>query len=522
MTRSYLRCFVLICLLVGGAVAPLAAPATAQAGANTTNTTSANTSFGSGTPSSTGALTGSNVSSLRPAQVNASQNVTNATNGSSGGGGGGVVGSVTGTAEGAWNSATPNVPSTEQIANDTATWVKNASLNATQFFLEKSMTFVVGTVYPVNSGAAGIFGTPTNQPYKNLYQAVYGPISFQYSILILILLLFAMVIVMPYAGLASGGTYRATQACARIVAALLLVMFWWPIGTALMQFFDAIAISIAPSPEELTTSMEGLFKLSVGPLLAVLVVVVVDMAEILSLTLVYAFRQGALIVGQFAMPLLLVFAYAGPHRRIRSMASTLSWQYFSLLTMSIPAAFFMRIGFEAQWGFGFGAFGNAILSMMLLAFALATPFVFSIAAFRAPPSINSLASDAAGAAVGAGSTARDRFIDDKEEDEEEDDESGVEQRTVYVEDTSAQERVTATDGGTNYTNATARGPGPAPGGALGDGSSSSTGTAERIRDFAKQTSGRNGGSAAAKTQHYNNQRDVINVESTVVNEEDSR
>jgi hypothetical protein len=518
MTRSHLRVVVLMCVLVGGAVAPFAVPATAQAGANnSSNATGANNSSGSGTPTG---LTGSNVSSLRPAQVNRSGNATNATNGSNGsGGGGGVVSDVTGAAEGAWNSATPNVPSTEQIANDTATWVKNKSLNATQFFLKKSMTFIVGTVHPENSGPNGIFGTPTNQPYKNLYQAVYGPISFQYSILILIILLLALVIVMPYAGLASGGTYRVTQACARICTALLLIMFWWPIGTALMQFFDAIAMSIAPSPEELTTSMQGLFKLSVGPLLAVLAVILIDLAEILSLALVYAFRQGALIVSQFAMPLLLVFAYAGPHRRVRSMASTIAWQYFALLTMTIPAAFFMRIGFEAKWGFGFGPFGNAILSMMLLGLALGTPFVFSIAAFRAPPAINSLASGAAGAAIGAGSTAKNRVTSD-EEGEEEDDDSGVEQQTVYVEGQSAQDRVAATDGGTNYTNATARGSGPTAG-ALGDGSSSPTGTAERIRDFERQSNGQNGGSATAKTRHYNNQRDVIDVESTVINEEDS-
>ena len=521
MTRSYLRCFVLICVLVGGAVAPFAAPATAQAG---TNATSANTSSGSGTPSSTGALTGSHVSSLRPAQVNRSGNATNATNGSSGSGGGGLdpVGGVTSTAEGAWNYATPDVPSTEEIANDAANWTEDHLLNATAGILDTANSFVVGTVHPVNSGAAGIFGTPTNQPYESLYESVYGPYSFQYAVLILLILLLALVTVMPYAGLASGGTYRATQACARIVAALVFIMFWWPIGTALAQFFDAIAMGIAPSGEELTNSMQGLFKLSVGPILASIAIYAVGLGEVLSLMFVYAFRQAAIIVFQFAMPLLLIFAYAGPHRRVRSMASTIAWQYFALLTMTIPTAFLMRIGFEAEWGFGLGALGNAVISMMLLAIALATPFVFSIAAFRAPPSIQSLASGAAGAAVSAGSTLkRDGPVEEGEMLDDEDD-NGVEQQTVYVEDTSAQDRVTATDGGTNYTNATARGPGPAPGGALGDGSSSPTGTAERIRDFERETSGQNGGSAAAKTRHYNNQRDVIDVESTVVNEGDSR
>lgn len=524
MARSYLRCLVLVCVLVGSAVAPFAAPANAQAGANTTNSTGPGTNTSSGsTP--TGSFSGSGVSSLRPsqAQVNGSGNATNSTNARnrSGGGSGGIVGGVTGAAEGAWNSATPNIPSTEEIANDTANWTENHLLNATAGILDTANSFVVGTMHPENNGPNGIFGTPTNEPFESLYESVYGSYSFQYAVLILVILLFAMVIIMPYAGLASGGSYRAVQMCARILAALVFIMFWWPIGTALAQFFDAIAMGIAPSGQELTNSMQGLFKLSIGPILASIAIYAVGLAEILSLMFVYAFRQAAIIVFQFVMPLLLVFAYAGPHRRIRSMASTITWQYFALLTMSIPTAFLMRLGFEAEWSFGLGALANALVSMMLLAIALATPFLFSIAAFRAPPSIQSIASGAAGGVAAAGSAVkRDGPVEEGEQLDKEDD-SGVNQQTVYVEETSAQDRVAATDGGTNYTNATARGPGPAPGGALSDGSTSPTGTAERIRNFEKQSNGQSSGSATEKTRHYNDQNDVIDVESTVINEADS-
>ena len=527
MSRPYLRCFVLIYVLIGGAVAPFAAPAAAQAGANNTssNASAISTSPSSGS-SPGGALVGSNVSSLRPsqAQVNRSGNATNATNGSSGngGGGGGLVGGVTGAAKGAWNSATPDVPTTEEIANDTANWTEQHLLNASVGLLDNSIGFVVGTSHPVNSGTAGVFGTPTNQPYENLYQTIYGPITFQYSVLMLVLLLLAMVIVMPYAGLASGGSYRAVQMCARIIAALVFIMFWWPIGTALTQFFDAITVAIAPSAQELTSSMQGLFKLSLGPILATIAIYVVGLSQVLGLAFVYAFRQAALIVFQFAMPLVLIFAYVGPHRRIRSMASTVAWQYFALLTMTIPTAFLMRIGYEAEWGFGFGAVGNVFISMMLLALALATPFVFSIAAFRAPPSIQSIASGAAGAAMVGGSAAREKqpWFGGEEEEEQENaapeatpvGESGGTTYNIFSLN-SPQERVAATDGGTNYIGATARGPGPQPDGALGSGSNGS-GTAEWIRDFEKESRGSTGGSAAQQTQYYDNQRDVIGVEST--------
>jgi hypothetical protein len=520
MSRQSLRAVVLICLLAGGVVAPFAVPATAQAGAN--NSSSNATATTAASPSS-GTPVASNVSSLRPsqAQVNRSQNATNTTNATngSGGEGGGLYGDAAGAVEGAWNSATPDVPTTEEIANDTANWTEDQLLNATAGMLDTANSFIVGTMHPENSGPNGIFGTPTNEPFESLYESVYGPYSFQYAILILLVLLFAMVIILPYAGLASGGTYRATQACARIVAALVLVMFWWPIGTALAQFFDAIAMGIAPSGEELTNSMKGLFKLSIGPILASIAIYVVGLGEVLALTFVYAFRQAAVIGFQFAMPLLLIFAYAGPHRRIRSMASTITWQYFALLTMTIPTAFFMRLGFEAGWEFGLGALGNAIISMMLLAIALATPFLFSIAAFRAPPSIQSLASGAAGAAVGAGAAIkRDGPVEEGDQLDDEEQEPQYAESAQYVESTQVGDRVAATDGGTNYSGATARGPGEASGGALpGD-----TGvTAERVRDFEKRTSGQNSGSAAAKTK-YHNEGDIIDVEGGVINERDSR
>jgi hypothetical protein len=413
----------------------------------------------------------------------------------------------------------PVVPTTEEIANDTANWTEDHLLNATTGMLSTANQFVVGTIHPENSGPNGIFGTPTNEPFKSLYNSVYGPYSFQYAVLILVVLLFAMVMVLPYAGLASGGTYRATQACARIVAALVLIMFWWPIGTALAQFFDAIAMGIAPSAEELTNSMEGLFKLSVGPILASIAIYVVGLGEVLALAFVYAFRQAAIIGFQFAMPLLLVFAYAGPHRRVRSMASAIAWQYFALLTMTIPTAFFMRLGFEASWDFGFSVIANAIISMMLLGIALATPFLFSIAAFRAPPSIQSLASGAAGAAVGAGSALkRDGPVEEGDQLDNQEQDPQYTESAQYVESTQVGDRVAATDGGTNYSGATARGPGEAAGGALpGD-----TGvTAEQVRDFEKRTSGQDSGSAAAKTK-YHNEGNIIDAEGGVVNERDSR
>lgn len=487
MSRPLLRCVVLICVLLGGAIAPVVGPAGAQQVEPNATENNSTSGVSSG---ARGGLGAADTSSLQagPAQVNSSNGSTNV---SANGSGGGMVGGATGAVEGAFNDATPDVPSTESIANDTAKWTRDAALNTTQFLLNTSMQFVVGTAHPVNSGPNGIFGTPTNQPYQNLYNAVYGSYSFLYAIIILVILLFVLIMVLPYAGLASGGSYRAVQAMARILAALVLVMFWWPIGTALTQFFDALATGIAPSPEELTTSMKGLFKLSIGPILAALIIYFVELGEILGLTLIYAFRQAALIVFQFTMPLLLIFAYAGPHRRVRSIASTIAWQYFALLTMTLPTAFLMRIGFEAEWGFGFGPLGSIIISLALLGLALFVPVMFSIAAFRAPPAMQALAYGAAGNAINAAQSANTRI---RGEDEGEDDDDSSEQ-TVYEDSNSAQDRVAAADGGQVVSSGRDAGNDNLP-------SSGDVSSAEQIRDMERQNSSSSGASAQSRLSYY--------------------
>ena len=495
MSRFRWTPMLLACLLVVAPLTPLVGGgATAQAqeastaGNNTTNTTE---------------IQRGQLGRLDQLNGTTTPNGSNGSGDSSGRGG--LYDRAAGGVESTWNDVTPDVPTTDDVANATANWTEEHLLNGTQRMLNASIGFVVGTTHPVNSGPNGVFGMPTNQPYQNLYQSVYGPYSFQYAVVVLLILLLGSVIVMPYAGLATGSSYRTVQTAARILAALVLIMFWWPLGTALTQFSDAIAVSIAPSAEELTTSMTGLFKLSLGPVVAAILVYLVGIGEVLALTFTYAFRQAALIVFQFAMPLMLIFAYAGPHRRVRSIASTLAWQYFALLVMTIPTAFLMRVGFEAEWGFGLGPLGNTIISMSMLGIALFTPFLLSIAAFRAPPAINSLASGAAGAAVATGSKAWDKGQGWTGPGEEDDVDEGRE--PIYVESYQPQERVAVADGGTP------RGPGPQPVGALGSGGSSST--AEQIRDIEKRSSQPEGSAAAQKTSHYN-QNDVIDVPSETV------
>ena len=397
MFHSRTTPLLLACLLALSVCTPAVLPASAQVASGGSNNT---------TQTPQGQLGRLNSSTVPGTAVTPTGNQTYGTTPS--GGGSGFVGSTTGAVEGAWNGATPDVPTTDDIANGTANWTERHLLSATQGLVGTSIGFVVGTTHPENSGPNGIFGTPTNAPYKDLYESVYGPYSFQYAVVILLILLLGSVIVMPYAGLVTRNSYRTVQTAARILAALAFIMFWWPLGTALTQFSDAIAVSIAPSAQDLTTSMEGLFKLSLGPVVATIALYAVGFGEVLALTFTYAFRQAALIIFQFAMPLLLIFAYAGPHRRVRSIASTIAWQYFALLAMTIPTAFLMRIGFEAEWGFGLGPLGNAIISMSLLGVALFTPFVLSIAAFHAPPAVRGLATVAAGATMSAGSMAVDK------------------------------------------------------------------------------------------------------------------
>jgi hypothetical protein len=158
----------LVCLLVIAPLAPLVGGgSTAQAqeaptaGNNTTNTTE----------TQRGQLG-------RLDQLNG----TATPNGSSGSGDssgrGGLYDRAAAGVESTWNDVTPDVPTTDDVANATANWTEEHLLNGTQRMLNASIGFVVGTTHPVNSGPNEVFGTPTNQPYQNLYESVYGHTRF--------------------------------------------------------------------------------------------------------------------------------------------------------------------------------------------------------------------------------------------------------------------------------------------------------------------------------------------------------
>ncbi|MGN8213144.1 hypothetical protein [Halococcus salifodinae] len=123
------------------------------------------------------------------------------------------------------------------------------------------------------------------------------------------------------------------------------------------------------------------------------------MGEVLLLALVYGLRWGLIIVGMFAMPLILVLALVGPHPRLRQLGSTLAWQFVGLLVMTWPVAFMMRLGYELQWGFSTSGLANFVLSLAMLAVGLVIPLVISISLLRAPPSITAIAAGATGAAA---------------------------------------------------------------------------------------------------------------------------
>jgi hypothetical protein len=123
------------------------------------------------------------------------------------------------------------------------------------------------------------------------------------------------------------------------------------------------------------------------------------MGEVLLLALVYGLRWGLLIVGMFAMPLILVLALVGPHPRLRQLGATLAWQFIGLLVMTWPVAFMMRLGYELQWSFSVSGLANFVLSLAMLAIGLVIPLVISVSLLRAPPSITAIAAGATGAAA---------------------------------------------------------------------------------------------------------------------------
>ena len=387
----------------GGIVAGQAAN-----GTNGTNTSAT-------TPSGQlGQLPGSNDTDPglnQPTPLNASnqRNQTGATGGPSGGlTGGNVSASIQGNSSSTTSGSSDSgglfgFSMNKDVIRPTMNSTRTMLANGTTWMLNQSLETTVGTPVPQDSDDDGIVFVPTNEPWQGLYNNFFIPYIFP---LATVLALLGMVVecgIMPWKALRNP-TYSQTRAFVTFVLTLVAIAFTMPIITVMHAFVDVLATNVAPDAAELTESTKGLMNLGAGSILGIITAYAVGYTEVLILAFIYALRYGALFILPWFLPLLIALAYNAPHDRLSNLSSELLWQYIGLLIQAAPVAFLFRGAYEMEWDFGIGGVMGLLASAAIFLVAAALPLITSIGMFKAAPSMQSVASGAAGYVAGSSAT----------------------------------------------------------------------------------------------------------------------
>lgn len=297
----------------------------------------------------------------------------------------------------------------EEMYNETINLTTQGFDAALRWQINKSVSIWIGTPYDAVVGGNGPKSptlTSINQIMGELRTSVYGPYVFQFLVLLIALFIIMSAVAIPASTMFYGASL--SRWLAKIAMTIVIVGLAYDLINILQQTSNAIAWGIAPSAQELTSSMGGLFKLGSGPAVAILGLYFGGWMEALALSLVYAIRQIVLVMAPTVMPLILVLAYGSPHRRLRGFGSTMFWQWFNLCFVNIPVAIMLRLAFVLEWGFGPAGVLGFLMTLAVFFVALILPFVSSWAFFKYPPAIT-------GAAAGAATKVESRVEESRED-----------------------------------------------------------------------------------------------------------
>lgn len=286
----------------------------------------------------------------------------------------------------------PTMNSTKTMLADGFTWMLNKSLETT-----------IGTPVPKDNNDDGIVMVPTNEPWKSLYHNYFVPYIFP---LATVLALLGMIIecgIMPWRALRNP-TYSQSRAFVTFVLTLAAIVFTMPIITVMHSFIDILATNVAPDAAELTKSTKGIMNLSGGAIAGVVAAYGLGFTEVLMLAFIYALRYGALFILPWFLPLLIALTYNAPHDRLSGLASELLWQYVGILIQAFPVALLFRAAYEMEWDIGLGGLMGVLASGAIFLIAAALPLITSIGMFKAAPSVQSVATGAAGYVAGSRAT----------------------------------------------------------------------------------------------------------------------
>jgi len=248
----------------------------------------------------------------------------------------------------------------EDAIRNILTDIKEALLGFANDIFEALLNPIVGVPAPESNSRYIVVGTPENAPWQSLYADFY----LQYILPLTIMLL---IVGFAYIGLRSGSIspYRRKRLLRRIGLVFMGSFVWFPLVSILLQFVDAIGLTLAPI-NDMSAGFGSLIESGVGGLFVVLA-----MALVFELPTyrrcprptVYGLRWLGILVLTPLMPLLGVFwaLDVWPLSPASEIARRAAGIYPGLVLAGLPAAVLFRIG----WQMNLTASADGLFSLFL-------------------------------------------------------------------------------------------------------------------------------------------------------------
>lgn len=244
--------------------------------------------------------------------------------------------------------------------------VNEASSGLAEKLIEPAIQLMLGTPAPRTNN--WVFGTPTNAPWDTLIPDVYY--------IYMVPLAFGLLMVgSAYVALLSPSMsdYTRKKTMRRFGYALVSMLLWIYLASMALQFFNGLAISVAPTPQEMINTYGNLSKSLGGGLLLALIATVIENLFLVFAIIIYAARYVLIYTLTLSMPILFVFwaLEAGPMKHFAGLAGKLMGLYPGLLISTLPAAIMFRIAYATQLEFSMGGIAGFFVSLMFIPTATA-------------------------------------------------------------------------------------------------------------------------------------------------------
>jgi type IV secretion system protein TrbL len=216
---------------------------------------------------------------------------------------------------------------------DVVDWIIELFLNGLRSGYESLAEEMFGTPTPETDGAF-VFGTPTNNPWPAIQDALVGGEIMLISLLILVLCVQARHTIRIFN---IGSAYEARRAKKTAWVGAVLIITWYWVSILALYLIDGFTIALIPSLNSLGDTMLNLLNVSVmNPGLS-LVFALIGGLSMWALEALYYIREVLLLVYVYGMPISFAVAY-GNVPVLSDIAIGFSKRFVPLAILPLPAA----------------------------------------------------------------------------------------------------------------------------------------------------------------------------------------